>query len=287
MDWERLERLRARFLEPRAGGSYWRDEGDLEAYDDTFAQRIAWKWDAVVGELARRRFEPPPGPVCDWGCGSGVASRVWLRAFPATALHLHDRDPLAVGFAERRAREAFPRLDVARGVPDEPALLLASHVLGELPSAAPLLALARRSSAFVLVEPGAPATSRALSAIREALLGEFAVVGPCGHSAACGALARAGDWCHFFAEPPQEVFHDREWTRFGRRMGIDLRSLPYSWLAMRRGLGGPEPRAVTLGRPRIGKALARVTECVESGLRERVVTRRDDPEEWARLARRR
>lgn len=286
MDWERLGRLRARFLEPEAGMRYWRDEADLAAYDDTFAQRIGWKWEAAIETVRARGFRPPEGPVLDFGCGSGVASRVWLRAFPAPALHLHDRDPVAVAFAERRAREAFPGLEVLRGIPERPGVALLSHLIEELaPRERPPAALARAES-FVWVESGARAASRALSAVRDALLGAFRPVAPCRHSAPCGALAGDRDWCHFFAAAPPWIFHDREWVLFGRRMGIDLRSLPYSLLAMRKGPGEPEGAGapVPLGRPRIEKARARVTLCEASGLRERVVTRRDDPGEWERLA---
>ena len=47
-----LDRLRARFLDgSNAGGGYWRSEAELALYDTTFAERIGWKWDAVLAEL--------------------------------------------------------------------------------------------------------------------------------------------------------------------------------------------------------------------------------------------
>ncbi len=41
---------------------YWNSTRDLEIYDATFGARIAWKWNAVLGEIARRGVEIPHGP---------------------------------------------------------------------------------------------------------------------------------------------------------------------------------------------------------------------------------
>ena len=59
VDWKALERLRAAFLDGTAGAQdYWRTESDLESYDQTFGQRIRWKWDYVLNELKRRGWSP-------------------------------------------------------------------------------------------------------------------------------------------------------------------------------------------------------------------------------------
>ena len=121
---------------------------------------------------------------------------------------------------------------------EEPFVLVASHVINELPPPAlgGLLALARRAEAVIWVEPGTHADSRALVAVREQLRedGDFRVVAPCAHEAACGLLAAGNErhWCHNFAEPPANIFADSNWVKFGKRAGIDLRSLPYSFLAL-------------------------------------------------------
>src|SRR5260221_14123286 len=71
IDWKALERLRAAFLDGTAGTQdYWRSECDLDSYDQTFAQRIRWKWDHVLKELNGRGWAPPQREVVDWGCGS-------------------------------------------------------------------------------------------------------------------------------------------------------------------------------------------------------------------------
>src|SRR5215203_3701374 len=82
LDWEVLDRLRATFLAGQpATGNYWQSAVDLANYDFTYAQRIGWKWDAVLAELKLRGWSPPTGKLVDWGCGSGVASRCVLDAF--------------------------------------------------------------------------------------------------------------------------------------------------------------------------------------------------------------
>jgi len=162
LDWAALDRLRETFLNGKAGGqaAYWRSRSDLANYDATFGERIGWKWDAVLRELKLRGWEPPVGPVLDFGCGSGIAGRRVLAAFGPerfTRLMVHDRSPLAEEFALGRAREEFPGLASARATRAElaalesPGTLVISHVLNELPDnqRRQLLALASRAQAVI------------------------------------------------------------------------------------------------------------------------------------------
>jgi SAM-dependent methyltransferase len=280
-------------LRPRPGSSdYWRGEGDLAVYDATFAQRIGWKWDFVLGELARRGWSPPEGDVLDWGCGTGIASRRFLAHFGskfAGAVVLHDRSSVATDFASRRVKEAFPAVAVRRqnSSPSPACTLLASHVLGELSDGQvdELLGVAAGATVSIWVEPGTHEVSRRLiTGVREPLRGEFRVAAPCTHQAACGLLA-AGiqrHWCHHFAAAPPEVFMDGGWARFARRAGIDLRGLPLSFLVLdRRGPIPLPPGAVrVIGRPRIRKDAAILFGCEESGVRDRRLAKRAFPTEY-------
>lgn len=297
-----LDRLRARFLgSPATGGDYWESNELLESYDGTFAERIGWKWDAVLAELVRRGWTPPRGAFLDWGCGSGVAGRRVVRAFGeavCTKLFVHDRSPLARKFAARRARESFPQLAVEEApdwgdlAPPESFTLVISHVLNELPPAesAALLALVRRAAAVIWVEPGTSEVASTLVALREELRGEFAVVAPCTHQAACGLLAPENQqhWCHHFAKPPIEAFTSAFWSDFSRQLGIDLRSLPYSFLVLER----PRTEAPTppgwsrvLGEPREFKGHHKVLSCEVGGVHERMVQKRDDAALYKQLKR--
>lgn len=267
VDWPALKRLREGFL-TGLRDDYWRSERDLESYDATFGQRIRWKWDYVLRELKRRGWSAPPGNVLDWGCGSGIAG----EAFGAT--HVWDRSRLAMTFAARK-------LNAKIGIPDEIGTLLVSHVLTET---SPPLELAGKATAVIWVEPGTFEASRMLIAVREELRRQFNIVAPCTHQATCGMLAAGNErhWCHFFAPSPPEIFRDGEWARFAKLAGIDLRSLPVSYLVLDKRpvrSGG----AQEIGRPRLYKAHALVLTCDESGVRDRRVTKRDEPEEYRRL----
>jgi hypothetical protein len=301
LDWRALDRLRDGFLNgTAANGPYWQSASDLAAYDLTFGERIGWKWDAVLHELRLRGWTPPANATAlDWGCGSGVAGRRVVSFFGAenfSALHLHDHSPEAVEFAARAARTTFPTLGVPRWRPDSDpiGLLVLSHVLNELsPEArAELLALVRRATAVLWIEPGTHADSRALQQIREELRTEFHVVAPCTHQNACGLLApgREHDWCHHFAPPPPEAFTDGNWVKFGARAGIDLRSVPYSFLALDKLANAATPEeglSRIIGRPKYFKGYVRFLNCDATGIAELMLQKRDDPALFKQLDRER
>ena len=314
IDWAALDRLRGRFLRGAAGHeAYWTSPGDLANYDFTFGERIGWKWDAVFRELDLRGWKPScaamfdrehpsasvdrSGPaVLDWGCGSGVAGRRvvrWLGADRVAVLRVWDRSALAAGFAAGAAHACFPGLTVEQLTPgffagNEPiGVLVISHVLNELPAGdlRALRGLASRASVILWVEPGTPEVSRALIEIREQLRGRFRLIAPCTHQAECGLLASANarHWCHHFAAPPPAIFADSNWVKFGQRAGIDLRSLPYSFLALERTARGPAPAgaadlARVIGEPRVYKGFAKVLSCDAAGVRELTLQKRDAPE---------
>ncbi len=298
LDWTALGRLRDGFLSGAgAVGAYWQSRADLANYDLTFAQRIAWKWEAVLEELKLRGWTPPPGEVLDWGCGSGVAGRCVLRAFGPEkfpSLRLFDRSSLAMEFAAARAGAVFPNLPVNAGAAADGriGLLVLSHVLNELSEAEreSLLQLAHRAAAVLWVEPGTHADSRGLIAMRERLRDEFEVVAPCTHREACGLLAAGNErhWCHNFAAPPPGIMADSNWVRFAQRMGIDLRSLPYSFLVLeRKGLRTVAEKfsgwSRVVGTPRVYKGFAKLFSCQADGVRDLTLQKRDAPAVFKRL----
>ncbi len=299
LDWTVLDRLRQTFLSGSdAGADYWTSPADLANYDFTYARRIGWKWDAVLRELRLRGWTPPPNrPLLDWGCGSGVSGRRVLEFFGAdmfTALRVFDRSQLAMEFAAGAAREAFPKLRVealehAGPEAGAPRVLVVSHVLNELDEAGgrALRQVIDRADAVLWVEPGTRADSRALIAMREALREQFVVVAPCTHQAGCGLRAAENErhWCHHFATPPPGLMADGDWVRFAQRAGIDLRSVPYSFLVLeRRGLRDEVPGMLpdgwsrVLGGARVYKGYAKLLGCQADGVRELMLQKRDAPE---------
>lgn len=281
-----LSRLRAGFLDgTNAGGAYWRSETDLALYDCTFAERIGWKWDAVVAELAARDWSPQARHVYDFGCGSGVAGRRVIGAWKKMeTLTLADVSPLAVRFAEAKARAQFPQVQLhSAGETMQPgSLLLVSHVLNELNAAAHarLIALARQAEEIIWVEAGTHADSRALIAVREELRSEFAVVAPCTHAEKCGMLTPGNErhWCHHFGHVPSEASQDAHWSQFSRELGIDLTTLPYSFLVLSRNGGALAPGATRIiGRPREAKGRMEILSCDTGGVCDLTLQKRDEP----------
>jgi len=295
VDWKALERLRTAFLDGTAGAQdYWRNESDLESYDQTFGQRIRWKWDYVLNELKQRGWSPPAtmGEIIDWGCGSGVATRSFLDHFgpdPSPTFLFWDRSPLAMQYAARKASEAFPEIKVWLERPPEQmsGTLLISHALTELADTQldELLGLAAHATVVIWVEPGTYDASRKLIAVRERLRSGFQVVSPCTHQGPCGMLTPENQrhWCHHFAPSPPEVFMDRHWARFAKIAGVDLRSLPLSFLVLDKRRAPQPDRMRVIGRPRVYKAHALLLGCDSSGVRDYRRTKREEPDEFRRL----
>jgi len=286
-----LRRLREGFLSGRAGDQdYWRSEEELALYDATYAERIGWKWDAVLRELQGRGWEPRSEHLLDWGCGSGVAGRRVLHAWPErfTSLTLHDRSPQALRYAAGRARGEFPKLAVETRLPSElppNTLLVLSHVLNELPVAEleRVLTLVQQAREVIWVEAGTHADSRRLIEVRERLSGAMTIVAPCTHAARCGLLtdANARHWCHHFAPVPPEAFQDARWAELSREIGIDLRALPYSYLVLEREGADraiPEGFSRVIGEPRSFKGYSKVLSCQAEGVSEFMLQKRDAPE---------
>ena len=301
LDWASLERLRAGFLSGESlHAPYWKSLSDLESYDATFGERIGWKWDSVLRELGRLNWQPSSRHVLDWGCGSGIAGRRVVEAFGPEnfdSLELWDHSLLASSYAADRAQKSFPAIAIHpistpnhSGQP--PGLLVVSHVLNELQPEArkDLLALASRADEILWVEPGTHVASRDLIAVREELLPHFGLVAPCPHQASCPLLEDGNQrhWCHFFASPPPGIQNDSGWVRFGHQAGIDLRSLPFSYLALAKRPASPRPpleASRLIGRPQHFKGFARLFACGKSGVESLELQKRESPELFKTLKR--
>jgi hypothetical protein len=297
INWKALASLREHFLSERPHTEdYWDSPELMEDYDQTFGERIGWKWDSVLDETeaslpALRKLRPA---VVDWGCGTGIASRRFLKIFgsePVSQVTLIDRSTDAQKFATRKIQELGDSIKIAPITdPAPPFILLISHVLGELATELPadLQIFLNQATAIFWIEPGTPALSRRLIEVRERMRDRFHVIAPCPHQLECG-LKKPGNethWCHHFAKVPPVAFQNSTWTRFGRELGIDLRSLPISYLVMvKPELAGTAPKVSDriIGRARHYTGYLKVLVCEQTGVEERRLLERSSRSQFKRL----
>lgn len=288
-DWDVLSRMREGYLGERARTD-WSDPKSLELYDRFFGQRIADKWRGALTMCRDREAMTPwtqwlaglqkPLQIWDWGCGTGRASRTLLEDWGlageqklSVQVALSDRLGHVEDWAWRQLSENSPReltriksqeVDLSRTV------LLVSHVLNELSSQeATALADVAVNAAWVFwVENGTQATSRRLAMIRNKIRHTHQMVAPCLGQGTCQAVEGKDHthWCHFFSTTPSEYFQDGEWADFAKHVGVDLRSLPFSFFASRRGLEEsvkPEKpdEGANIGRSRVYKGYAQALVC--------------------------
>jgi ribosomal protein RSM22 (predicted rRNA methylase) len=267
-----LKSTRQNFLKdtPSVTQNYWQTQETLEAYDEVFARRISWKWQAVVTELQELQLQLPTGNVLDFGCGTGVASEVLSDLFPRHFL-VHDRSDMAMNFTLTKLRHRNVAASKCAKPHDQDfATFIASHILTELSEAdfASLIKLIQQAQLLIFVDAGTPPVSKRLTTMRAALLSTgWHMIAPCTHQQPCPAADLPNDWCHFHPSPPREIFHDATWAELSRELGIDLRSIPVSYLVMANGT--PERTyhagARLIGRPKQIKFGIRCFKCSDQG----------------------
>ena len=289
-DWQRLRALRERYLTD-ASEEYW-TERDLELYDATFAQRIGWKWDAVLADLSDLGWKPQSKRLFDWGCGTGIAARTVASWSGLRHVAVFDQSRLAMTFAVNSLRrENIEARTASLSTTVEPGtLLVLSHVVGELndEELTRLAKVAASAEELIWVEPGSREISRRLGSVRSILQqAGHQFIGPCTHQNTCPMFAPENErhWCHFFGRPPTEIFQSAFWRRFSEEVEIDLRGLPYSFLASSR-LQPPlvPPGAERLiARPVELKAHSRLLCCGAEGLSDRLFQKRTAPDLYRRI----
>ena len=397
-DWQRLRDLRQRFLND-ASENYWKERRDLELYDQVYAERIGWKWHAVLENLSLAGWQPHSKSIIDWGCGTGVASRTVAAWSGIQKVSLVDQSSLALTFTQQKlAEQKINATFFEKEKPCEPStLMLISHVVSEL-TEKELFELANKAAAadeVIWVEPGSHELSRRLSSLREIFIqAGHHIIAPCVHQHPCPMLdsndrlhfklaatdaypftspekteippfaeslvlqkdnalqreraiqvneytdtvkeadgsqelsglnvrdtlprshllvspcslppavypaafqqpvlstgmtkpcaaegefrKKSSHWCHFFAKPPIQIFQSAFWHEASRELGIDLRSLPYSYFASSRSWKPQWPTHAErlIGHPRALKGHCKVLCCSASGLQERTLQKRDQP----------
>ncbi len=288
-DWQRLRALRDRFLS-NASEDYW-TQRDLELYDATFAQRIGWKWDGALRKIEETGWRPASRRLLDWGCGTGIATRAVAEWAGIREVQVFDQSPAAMKFSLEKLRSLGFATSLARAneMPGD-TLLLISHVAGELSESelASLAQYAAGAAEILWVEPGSHDASRRLTAARDALQqAGHRLIAPCTHNAACPMNAQEKDWCHFFGSPPGEIFQLPFWREFSLKLEIDLRALPFSFIATSRTAENAWPQGAErlIGHPRVFKGHCQILSCGAHGLTGQMLQKRDAPKLFKALCR--
>jgi len=152
----------------------------------------------------------------------------------------------------------------ARGPAD---LVVASYVLGELPSPVAPLLWEQTSDTIVFVEPGTPAGYLRILAARAAVIeaGGFTVA-PCPHDMPCPLPE--DDWCHFGVRLPRSKLHRRA---KGVELGYEDEKYSYAVLSRE-----PVAKAVTriIRQPQVRSGHVILATCEPAGIERRTVSRK-------------
>ena len=270
----------------RAGGG----PGTIKSEADALAYALARMpatYAAVAASLnALTEIVPDLAPktLLDVGAGPGTASWAAAEAFPSLQdFTLLDANATLSRLALELARGST-RLAGCRYLPGDagdnlaeasPAdIVVASYVIGEL-SEGDQRALAdamwaKARHALVVIEPGTPAGTARILALRQQLTASGAfVAAPCPHEQRC-PLAPP-DWCHFSQRLPRSQAHRQI-------MGADVpfEDERFIYVALTR-----TPAAARVSRvltpPDVGKAEIVAKLCTPQGLAVTRLPRRDKP----------
>lgn len=262
--------------------------GDLAARAVFFTVADAMKVAIPIGELAGRDALPAARPlrVLDLGAGCGAMSLGLVASLDVPlAITAIDRDTRALevartavtDLAARRGRAVtfVTRADDATTARlADVDLVVMGTLLNELPAEAQLAAAERAlaalapDGALIVIEPALRETTRALHALRDAVIGRGKghVFAPCTRTIApCPTLADETDWCHEHRTarlPPRTA-------ELAKLTHLRDDGLKFSYLVLRRDARplAEEPNAWrVVGEPRTQKGKVEVRGCGPAGL---------------------
>jgi ribosomal protein RSM22 (predicted rRNA methylase) len=228
---------------------------------------------ASLNALSEVRPDFAPQSLLDAGAGPGTASWAAAEAFSSlTSFALLDDNPalraLALDLARGSARLGELNYDKGEArallAQSEPAdLVIASYVIGEIDEsgrtglAASLWSKTRDT--LVIVEPGTPAGTQRILALRRQLIAAGAhVAAPCPHDGPCPLSAP--DWCHFTQRLPRSRAHMQM-----KGAEVPFEDEKFAYVALTRAPGTIHPARV-LAQPVVGKAEIAAKLCTAEGV---------------------
>lgn len=268
-----------------------KSDGDLAARAVFWTATDAMKVCIPLAELANRDALPSRRPlrVVDLGAGCGAMSLGLLTMIREVEIVAIDRDTAALAIAKRAIERFTPAIttrtgDVTKAPIPACDLVVMGTVLNELAEPEALavveraLAAVAEDGAVIVIEPALRATSRALHAVRDALITRGAhVFAPCTRRIApCPALADPDDWCHEdrpLSLPPRTA-------ELARLTHLRDGGMKFAYLTVRK-----QPRALVddgwrlVSAARVAKGKHEIIGCSDAGrLTLRLLKRNRTPE---------
>ena len=255
------------------GSGAIRSEADALAYALARMPATYAAVTASLNALCEIRPDFAPASLLDIGAGPGTASWAAAEAFPSlqhlTLLDANDalralaldlfRDSTRlrdIGYERGEARAALAKAGAAD-------LVVASYVIGEIGDAerralAELMWQKTRDTLLV-VEPGTPAGTARIIALREQLIALGAhVAAPCPHDGKCPL--HAPDWCHFTQRLQRSRAHKQV-----KGAELPFEDEKFAYVALTRAPVGQRPARV-LAQPEVTKVEISAKLCTSTGL---------------------
>jgi ribosomal protein RSM22 (predicted rRNA methylase) len=283
--------LSTRYRETGGAGPAARGAEAIDAYAATRLPATHAAAATALAELHRIGF----APASQLDLGTGLGSAAWAAAEAFPSLRRIVAVDAVAGMLEAAAAAAaqasLPALrgaefrsgDLARFHPDGPVdLVTAAYALNELPPEHALALLDRvwpaTTGAFVLVEPGTPASYERVLVLRARLVELGAtILAPCPHDGPCPL--QGDDWCHFAVRLARSSAHR---SAKGGRRGFEDEKFTYVVATRSADAGRDRPRI--LRHPLVRPGHLRFRLCTRDGIEEATVARSDPGYREARKA---
>ncbi len=226
------------------------------------------------------RYNGEISTMLDIGSGTGAccwaAEEVFADIESITCL---EREKNMISFGKKLMKEAdFPIdcewicRDITSDIPEKADLVTASYVMNELTSEKRIRLTEKLWSStekmLIIIEPGTPVGFSNIKSIKKQLVKLGAnIIAPCPHNNACPLPE--DDWCHFTARIQRSKLH-----KMMKGGDAPYEDEKFSYIAAVREECSPCSARV-IRHPKIESGKITLKLCSESGIREKIVTKKD------------